>query len=314
VARSYRTSLAVSTFLCCALAAAADPTPPVRELDIAGAIVESLNRGRLTEEQLVLYFEENRRLLAQNIRQAQAKHEEEDVGRLVAAAYPRYVEDRALIASNYERFSTVKDQVTERIRDAFGEAIPSVVLVPSLGLYSAAGWADTIDATRHIFVALERFSEEDVAMDILLTHEIVHGISEVDVSTVRGGFYDEGYATYVPSVLYPGRAEESYFFDMDEERYDRYLEWIEQNREQILEDSEEPFVVLDDVHKLYFTTSFSDYPNIAYVIGFKYAEFLNQRYTLAELRTFGMNDSRNREEFREFILNGALERSAPSLP
>jgi hypothetical protein len=280
----------------------------IRDLDIVESIMESLDQGDVTEEQLLRYFQSNVALLSNNILQARARYREYELSELVRQHFPRYLEGRASILSNFRRFSVLKDQVADKFRGAYDSRIPDVVLVPCLGLYSAGGWAAEISGTHYIFVALERLSI-DFPMELLLAHEIAHGISEIDQSTVLGGFYNEGHATYVTSELYPGHEDEVYFFDIDRERYARYLGWMDRNRARIHQDATRPFVVLDDTHKLYFTTSFSEYPNIGYVIGFKYLQHLSQRYSLKELRTLGMDDAGNLREFGEFIFGSEFERS-----
>ncbi|TFG45015.1 MAG: hypothetical protein E4H40_08750 [Candidatus Brocadiia bacterium] len=275
---------------------------PITELDIAGGVIDLLDHDDLTEARLLRYFESNASLLKQNISQAKAKYQEDTIGGIVKLNFPRYIQNSALILSNHKRFAAVKDHVIEKLSKTYGNNLPAVVLVPCLGLFSAGGWADPINGTHHIFIALERLPE-DFQMEILLAHEITHAISEIDRDTVLGGFYNEGYATYVSSVLYPGHNEETYFFSLEKIKYDSYLDWIDKHRDKIYQDSGEPFVVLDEIHKLYFTSSFSDYPNIGYVIGFKYLEYLNRGYTLQELRTLGMNESENRKAFKAFICN-----------
>ncbi len=275
---------------------------PIKELDIAGALIDLLDHGDLTGAHLLHYFETNKTLLRQNISQAKAKYKEDTIGGIVKLNFPRYIQNSALILSNYNRFALVKDGVIEKLSGVYGDNLPGVVLVPCLGLFSAGGWADHMNGTHHIFIALERLPE-DFPMEILLSHEVAHAISEIDRDTVLGGFYNEGYATYVSSILYPGHSEETYFFSLDKIEYEGYLDWIDKHRDKIFQDSGEPFVVLNEIHKLYFTSSFSDYPNIGYVIGFKYLEYLNRGYTLQELRTLGMNESENRKAFRAFICN-----------
>jgi hypothetical protein len=79
------------------------------------------------------------------------------------------------------------------------------------------------------------------------------------------------------------------------------------NRDKIFEDSSKALKVLNEFHKFYFTTGYSVYPNIGYVIGYKYLQYLNKKHTIDELRSFGKQDSKKRSEFREFILNGGLQ-------
>ena len=82
----------------------------------------------------------------------------------------------------------------------------------------------------------------------------------------------------------------------------RYLDWIDDNRDRILEDAGKPLQVLNDEHKFYFTSSYNpDTPNIGYVIGTLYVRYLHQRHSLHELRTFGKQDDLNRESFAAFL-------------
>jgi hypothetical protein len=189
--------------------------------------------------------------------------------------------------------------VIDDIESAYDDDLPDVILVPCIGLFSAGGWADKIDGVHHIFIALEMPHEN---MDVIMTHEIAHGISEDDWNTVLDGFYREGYAAHVSSVLCPGRNEEEYLL-MDKERYMRCLDWIGKNRNRIYEDSFKALKVLNEYHMFYFTTGYSDYPNIGYVIGCKYLQYLSKKYTMNELRTFGKIVSENEGEFKTFIFN-----------
>jgi len=288
------------------LASQRQKNSPIEKRDIIASIIESLASGALTEAQLLRYFVDNATLLRNNIHQAKVKYGKDSIEEIVNIHFPQYLANKSAILSNLERFETARNQVDKKIREAFENEIPNVILVPCIGLFAPGGWADNIDGTYHIFVALERLPE-NFAIEVLLAHEIAHGISEIDRSTVLGGFYNEGFATYISSVLYPGQPEEAYFFSMDRALYEKYLEWIDKHRDKIWEDSGKPFEVLDDTHKFYFTTSFSDYPNIGYVIGFKYLEHLNNNYTLKDLRTFGLKDAQHRGTFKAFIFNAPLD-------
>jgi hypothetical protein len=275
----------------------------IKELDIIGSIIESIKNGDLTEEELLLYFENNKTILRSNIEQALIKYEKEKLNEIVRDNFNKYLENKALILSNDGRFSVARDQVIDSIESAYDNDVPDIILVPCIGLFSAGGWADEINEAHHIFIALEMPHEN---MDIILTHEIAHGISEDDWNTVLDGFYREGYAAYVSSVLCPGRNEEEYLL-MEKERYMRCLDWIDKNRNKIYEDSFKALKVLNEYHRFYFTTGYSDYPNIGYVIGCKYMQYLNKKYTINELRTFGKNVSENESEFKAFIFNQTVE-------
>jgi hypothetical protein len=275
----------------------------IKELDVIGSTIESIKNGDLTEEELLLYFENNKTVLRSNIEQAFVKYEKEKLNEIVREIFNKYLENKALILSNHGRFSVVRDQVIDNVESAYDDDLPDVFLVPCIGLFSAGGWADKIDDEHHIFIALEMPHEN---MDIILTHEIAHGISEDDWNTVLDGFYREGYAAYFSSVLCSGRNEEEYLL-MKKERYMRCLEWMGKNRDKIYEDSFKALKVLNECHRFYFTTGYSEYPNIGYVIGYKYLQFLSKKYTINELRTFGKNVSKNKSEFKEFIFNKTVE-------
>lgn len=275
----------------------------IKDLDIIRNIIESIYEGELTEEKLLLYFENNKAVLKSNIEQAFIKYKKEKLNEIVRDNFNKYLENKELILSNNRSYSVVKDQVVNNIERAYDDNIPDVVLVPCIGLFSAGGWADEINEIHHIFIALEMLHEN---MDIILTHEIAHGISEDTWSTVLDGFYREGHAVYVSSVLCPGHDEEEYLM-MDRERYMRCLDWMDKNRDKIYEDSSKALKVLNEFHKFYFTTGHSVYPNIGYVIGYKYLQYLNKNHTIDELRSFGKQDSKKRSEFREFIFNGGLQ-------
>lgn len=272
----------------------------IKELVIIGEIITLLNTGNITEEKLVQYFENNKTLLRNNIEQAIIKYKKDNLSDIVKDIYPKYLENKEQILSNSERFSVINNQVVEKFTSTYGNDIPDLVLVPCIGLFAPGGWADKIDGTYHIFVALERL-KENFALDILLTHEIAHGISEDKWEIVLDGIFREGYATYVSSVFCPGHNEEVYLY-MKKEFYRKCITWIDKNRDRIYEDSGKPIEVMNKYHKFYFTTSYnSDYPNIGYVIGYEYLKYLNKKYTLDELCTFGIKESKNESEFKEFI-------------
>jgi hypothetical protein len=274
----------------------------IKDLDIMRNVIESIHEGDLTEEKLLIYFENNKAVLKRNIEQAFIKYKKDKFNEIVRDNFNKYLENKELILSNNRSYSVVKDQVVNNIERAYDDNIPDVVLVPCVGLFSAGGWADEINETHHIFIALEMPHEN---MDIILTHEIVHGISEDTWNTVLDGFYREGHAVYVSSVLCPGHDEEEYLM-MDRERYIRCLDWMDKNRDKIYEDSTKPLKVLNEHHKYYFTTGYSAYPNIGYVIGYKYLQYLNKKHTIDELRTFGKQGSKKKSEFKEFIFTGGL--------
>jgi hypothetical protein len=275
----------------------------IKDLDIIRNIMESIHEGDLVEEILLIYFENNKVVLKSNIEQAFIKYNKDKLNEIVRDNFNKYLENKELILSNNRSYSVVKDQAVNNIELAYDGNIPDVVLVPCIGLFSAGGWADEINGMYHIFIALEMHHEN---MDIILTHEIAHGISEDTWNTVLDGFYREGHAVYVSSVLCPGHDEEEYLM-MDKERYVRCLDWMEKNRDKIYEDATKALKVLNEHHKFYFTTGYSVYPNIGYVIGYKYLQYLNKKHTIDELRTFGKQDSKKKSEFMEFIFNGGLQ-------
>lgn len=275
----------------------------IKGLDVIGNVIESMCNGDLTEEELLQYFENNKRLLRSNIEQAFNKYKKENFDEIVKDNFNKYLENKALTLSNNRLFSVVRDQVVDNIESAYDDDVPDIILVPCIGLFSAGGWADKIDGEHHIFIALEMPHEN---MDIVLTHEIAHGISEDDWKTVLDGFYREGYAAHVSSVLCPGHGEEEYLF-MDKERYLCCLDWMDKNRNTIYDDSFKVIKVLNECHKFYFTTGYSNYPNIGYVIGYKYLQYLNKKYTINELRIFGKQENKKKSEFKKFIFNETIE-------
>lgn len=267
----------------------------INVLDIAANLLASLENGTLSEDEAFHYFESNKRLLRGNIEQAYVKYGEDMAG-VVRRVFPEIIGNRELILSNWQRLNGIIEQVSERVASVYG-IVPEVVVVPCVGLFVASGWASK-ELRHHVFIALE-FSHKN--MDIILAHEVAHTLSQDTWETVLDGFYREGYAAYVSSVLFPGHSDEEYLF-MSEELYHRCLEWIETNKEQILKDSTEPLKVLNRHHKFYFTTGYSpDYPNIGYVIGYHYVRHLNRKYSLPELRGFGLKKKEKETEFEEFI-------------
>ena len=274
----------------------------IKELDVVRNIIESIYNGDLTEDELLHYFENNKTLLRSNIRQALIEYKKENIIEIVKDNFDKYLENKDLILSNNRRFSVVRDQVIDSVKGIYDD-VPDIILVPCIGLFSAGGWADRIADEQHIFIALEMPHRN---MDIILAHEIAHGVSEDDWKTVLDGFYREGYAAYVSSVLCPGHNEEEYLF-MDKERYMCCLDWMDKNRNTIYDDSFLEIKVLNEYHKFYFTTGYSNYPNIGYVIGYKYLQYLNKKYTINELNIFSKNENKKKSEFKEFIFNKTIE-------
>lgn len=235
----------------------------IKVLDIAANLLASLENGTLSEDEALHYFMDNQRLLRSNIEQAYAKYGEEDLAWVVRRVFPEIIGKRELILSNQRRLTEIKDQVSEKVGSVYG-SVPEVVIVPCVGLFVASGWASK-EGGHHVFIALE-FPHRN--MDIILAHEVAHAVSQDTWDTVLDGFYREGHAAYVSSVLFPGHGDEEYLF-MSKELYRKCLEWMEANREKILKDSVEPLKVLNRHHKFYFTTGYNpDYPNIGYVIGY----------------------------------------------
>jgi len=120
----------------------------IKELDIIGSILESLKRGDLTQEELLLYFQSNSALLQSNIESAQARYRKESLPELVQDNLARYFEVKELILSNREEFSVVCDQVIAKVKRAFVN-VPELFLVPCLGLFSSNGWAQELDGKHH---------------------------------------------------------------------------------------------------------------------------------------------------------------------
>lgn len=268
----------------------------IKVLDIAANLLASLENGTLSEDEALHYFMDNQRLLRSNIEQAYAKYGEEDLAWVVRRVFPEIIGKRELILSNQRRLTEIKDRVSEKVVSVYG-SVPEVVVVPCVGLFVASGWASK-EGGHHVFIALE-FPHRN--MDIILAHEVAHAVSQDNWDTVLDGFYREGHAAYVSSVLFPGHGDEEYLF-MFKELYHKCLEWMEANREKILKDSIEPLKVLNRHHKFYFTTGYSpDYPNIGYVIGYHYVKHLNRKHSLPELLDFGLKKKEKETEFEGFI-------------
>ncbi|MCW4048707.1 MAG: hypothetical protein NWE89_03115 [Candidatus Bathyarchaeota archaeon] len=244
---------------------------------------------------------DNQRLLKSNIEQAYFKYGEENLSEVVKQVFPKIIDNRELILSNLRRLTKIKDQVSEKVVSVYGN-VPDVTIVPCVGLFVASGWANK-EGEYHVFIALEFPHRE---MDIILSHEVAHAVSQDTWDTVLDGFYREGHAVYVSSVLYPGHGDEEYLF-MSEELYHKCLKWMETNREKILKDSTEPLKVLNRYHKFYFTTGYNpDYPNIGYVIGYHYVKYLNRKYSLPELLDFGLKKKETETEFTDFINDAGI--------
>lgn len=272
----------------------------IKGIVIIGQIIALLSSGTLTEEDLVQYFEANKAILRSNIEQATYSYRKDTLEELVSENYSRYLADKSLILSNYERFSEAKEKSIERMNRTYGSNIPEVFIVPAIGLYANAGWAQDVDGKHYVCVALERLPENR-NIEILLTHEIAHAISEIDWSTVLDGFYNEGHATYVSSVLIPGYDDEEYLH-MSKEMYNSCLDWIDANRDKIAADAGEKLEVMNEYHKFYLTTRYNvNHENIGYLIGYEYLKYLNKKYSLRELIAFDLNAAANRREFKEFI-------------
>jgi hypothetical protein len=85
----------------------------IKELDIIGSIMESIKTGDLTEEELLLYFENNKTILRINIEQAFVKYEKEKLNEIVRDNFNKILENKELTLFNYGRFSVVRDQVID---------------------------------------------------------------------------------------------------------------------------------------------------------------------------------------------------------
>ncbi len=270
---------------------------PFTILDIITPVIDSLRAETLTEEQLLKYFETKQEMLKENIFQATLRHHDSDLTSLVHTLYPEYIENKETIIWNYENFFEEAEGVARDLVDTFGLDIPEVEFVPVLGLYANGGWA----GPHQIYAALERVPPGyDIGM--LLVHESTHAISEVAEGTVLDQFYNEGFASYVTSVLRPGYPPELYFF-VSPETYQKCFEWFTKNKEKILADASMDMTFMDDNHKFYFSMSYSPYQTLGYIIGFEYCRYLNERYSLTELRVFGNDRERNIRSFRNWLQN-----------
>lgn len=268
----------------------------IKVLDIAANLLTSLENGTLTEDEALQYFMDNKKLLRNNFEQAYAKYREEDLTEIVKRVFPEIIGKRELILSNQRQIFEVKDQILEKVVSVYG-SVPQVVIVPCIGLFVASGWASK-EGGHKVFIALE-FLHRNIG--VMLSHEVAHAISRDTWDTVLDGFYREGHAVYVSSVLIPKQGNEGYLF-MSKELYHECLEWMGANSEKILEDSAEPLKVLNRHHKFYFTTGYNPhYPNIGYVIGYHYVKYLNRKYSLPELLDFGLKKKEKEKEFREFL-------------
>jgi len=269
----------------------------IKTLDICGSVIESLDRGDLTEDELLRYFHNNAALLNNSIESAYVRYGTRSLPELAKNNLSRCFESKEIILSNKTKFSTVSEQVIDKVKAAF-TVIPEMHLVPCLGLFSANGWAQEVDQKRYICLALEITHEH---MEIILAHEIAHGLGKEIYRTILNGFYNEGFATYVSSFLIPGYSEGAYLL-YGQDWYLGCLNWIDANRSKILEDSARAFQVLDEHHLYYFGSSNVNHPRVGYAIGYEYLKFLGEKYTLDELRTFGEGENQNTDEFKQFIL------------
>jgi len=274
-----------------------------RDDSIAAELLDAIEAEELSEDLLVSYFAANAALLKSNIVSAFREYDPTTLAERVKPFLPRYLEHRERIRANREEFDLVWGCVCERMTEAFGSDIPEMMLVPCIGLFSSNGWAVELEGTRHICVALDYPHEH---LDILLTHEVAHGLCQEKRACVLDGFYSEGFATYVSSVLYPGHRDAVYL-DMSDDLYARSLEWIDADREKIYSDASRELAVLNPVHKRYFTAGHNpDHPRVGYLIGFLYLRYLAGKYSLRQLRTFGADDEGKELQFGEFMLAGDL--------
>jgi hypothetical protein len=280
----------------------------IARLDIIGELIESLRRDELTREQLLSYTKDNAHILKSNAEQALMQYKVETIDEAVDVNLPRYVADKEHILANYAAFARAADQVTDQVARIYEHDLPEIVLVPCIGLYTNGGWRQQVEERSYVCVALElERLATDVHLDILLAHEVAHGIAETKWDTVLDGFYGKGHATCISSALCPGHPEEAYFHT-DRAWLDSCKDWIEANRERIRRDAPPPLQVLDPHHKFYFTTGLNpDYPNIGYLIGALYLEDLHTEHTLQELRTYARTDEPNQATFAAFISGWARE-------
>jgi uncharacterized protein YjaZ len=271
----------------------------IQVLQPAAEIIELLEKDSLSPEKLIGYFEHHRDLLRNNIGQSSGRHGRDDLRELAVHLSPQFLEQKERILHNRDQFKAAQEIVVPRLDRLFGTDIPRVVLVPCLGLFSSNGWADYVDGAWHVFVALESATESG-DMAVLLAHEVAHTILDLEVRSVLDQFYNEGFATYVSSVVCPGLSEETYLFGSGETLAE-YLLWAEDHRIRIATDARAPFEVLNDQHKFYFSMSYSPYPRIGYLIGFRYLRYLHGRHPLHDLRTFAVRRELNQEEFTTFL-------------
>lgn len=279
--------------------------PKIAKLDIASGIIEALKSDSLTEDTLNGYFEKNSQLLRNNIDQGLMRYKKKTVREAVALNFEKYVQNKENILANWDRFSQAGESMAEKISAAFNDEIPGVILVPCIGLYANGGWADTIKGTKYIFAALEIIPVQ-LDSSILLIHEVAHAISEVGWDILLDGIYNEGYSTYVAYKLSPGMPLSSYFM-MDPVKIKSCFEWMSANREKLARDIDQPLAVMNDLHKFYLSTGYSEYPNIGYVIGFSYLKHLNETYSFEELRTFAMDVDKNLAAFRDFVMKADFD-------
>jgi hypothetical protein len=268
----------------------------IEELDILGTILVSLQNDALQREDVLQYFEKNADLLKNNLESAYYVYKTKSLSELVKINLPKYYENRDLILSNNAEYTVVKTQVIEKVKNAFDD-LPKLYLVPCLGLFASNGWAQELDDKYHICLALE-FPHKYV--DMTLAHEIAHSLNKPRYDTILDGLYNEGFATYISSFLCPGYPEEEYLFNK-KDWYGKCLDWLERNKHKIMEDSVQPFIVMEPNHLLYFSGGNKTYPRVGYVIGYEYLKFLGVQYSVEELRNLNHNQSRNASEFQEFL-------------
>ncbi len=268
----------------------------MKVLNIADNLLASLENETLSEDETINYFRKNQKLLKSNIKQAYSKYRVEDLTKVVERVFPEIISKKDLILSNKQWLTETIDQLSDKLISIYS-FVPEVTIVPCIGLFAASGWASK-ERGHHVFIALE-FPHSN--MDIILAHEVAHAMSQDTWEIVLDGFYREGHAVYVSSMLFPGHGEEEYLF-MSQELHHRCLEWKEANGEKILNDSTERLKVLNRLHKFYFTTGHNpDYPNIGYVVGYHFVKYLNRKHSLPDLLDFSLKRKRMLAEFTEFI-------------
>ena len=146
----------------------------------------------------------------------------------------------------------------------------------------------------------------NVGTELVRIHRVITRGLQVSIaysqSFAAEGYPDaatqEGFATYVASLVTPGLAEEEYFY-VPRETYEKNLNWIGEHREKILEDSARSLTIGGTLHRFYFGWSRSEYPTVGYMAGYQYIRHLHQTYTLQELLTFGTTEQ-NAVEFENF--------------